>query len=112
MINEKNLIISDALIEPPSEIMAVRTITMISHENLRLSVLLHTTQELKDMYYHWLKPKGLMDYIDYILNDQEFEDGVRIDVIGGYPNTIVVRSIRLENQVNLMGRIKMLTEKG
>jgi hypothetical protein len=102
----QNLIIADDLVEPPSEILPFRTITMISHVSMDLNILLHTTQDMKDLYYHWMKPKGLMDYIDYILNEQEWEDGIRIDVVGIYPNTIVVKSIRLENQVSLLGRIK------
>lgn len=110
MINDI-LIISDALIEPPSEVLPVRTVTMISHVNLELNVLLHTTQEMKDLFYHWMKPRGLMDYVDYILNEREWEDGVRIDVVGFYPNTIVVKSIRIENQLNLLGQIRSLTGK-
>ena len=39
------LVISDAFVEPPSEIMAVRTITMIAHCNLGMDILLHSTQE-------------------------------------------------------------------
>ena len=109
MIN-RSLIIADDLVEPPSEILPFRTVTMISHINLNLDILLHTTQEMKDMYYQWMKPKGLMDYVDYILNEQEWEDGIRIDVVGVYPNTIVVKSIRLENQVSILGRIKSLVD--
>ncbi len=105
------LVLADALIEPPSEILPVRTVTMMSHENLAMNVLLQTTQEMKDLYYHWMKPRGLMDYIDYILNERESEESIRIDVIGVYPRTIVVRAIRIENQIYLLGRIKSLAGK-
>ena len=110
MINQ-NLIIADDLVEPPSEILPLRTVTMISHVNMELSILLHTTQEMKDLYYHWMKPRGLMDYISYILNEQEWEDGIRVDIVGIYPNTIVVKYIRLENQLYLIGRIKSLVDR-
>jgi len=105
------LVISDAFVEPPSEVLPFRTITMISSYNLGLDVLLHTTQDMKDLYYHWMKPKGMMDYIKYILNEREWEDGVRIDVTGIYPNTIVVKWIRIENQLSLLGQIRSLAGK-
>ena len=104
------LIISDALVEPPTDSLAFRTVTMISHENLELDVLLHSTQEMKDVYYHWMKPRGLLDYVDYILNELEFEAGIRIDVLKVYPSTIVVKSIRFENQLGILGRIKAMSK--
>jgi hypothetical protein len=104
------LVISDSLIEPPSETWAFRNVTMLSHENLHMSVLLHTTQELKDRFYHWMKQKGAMDFVDYIISENEWEDGIRIDTIGIYPRCIVVKYIRLENQIFLFGKIKALSE--
>ena len=105
------LIISDALIEPPSETMAFRTVTMLAHDNLGLNILLHTTQELKDYVYRFAKTRGLMDYITYILNEREWETGIRIDVERFYPDTIVCQWIRLENQLSLLGQIKSFSEK-
>ena len=58
-----------------------------------------------------MKPRGLLDYVAYILNEFEFEEGVRIDMIGIYPHTIVAKYIRLENQLNLLGQIKSLAGK-
>ena len=102
------LVLADAFMEPPSEVLPVRTVTMMSHENLAMDVLLQTTQEMKDLYYHWMKPRGLMDYIDYILNERESENGIRIDVVRVYPRTIVVKWIRIENQLIVLGQIKSL----
>jgi len=106
-MNTDILIISDSLVEPPSESFAFRTVTMLCHENLGMNILLHTTQDMKDLFYHWMKPRGLMDYIDYILNEKEFEYGIRLDTVGFYPNTIVLQYIRLENQLQIIGRIQM-----
>lgn len=105
------LIISDDLIEPPSEILPIRTITMISRQSLEMDILLHTTQEMKDLLYKWMKPRGLMDYISHILNELEFEDGIRMDITGIYPNTIVVRTINVDNQHYLLDQIKTLAGK-
>jgi hypothetical protein len=100
------LIISDALIEPPSESFAFRTVTMISHDALHMQVLVHTTQDMKDFYYHWMKPRGLMDYVSYILNEQEWETGLRVDVERYYPDTLITKAITLDNQIALLGMIK------
>ena len=105
------LVIADPFVEPPSEILPFRTVTMISHHNLGLDVLLHTTQDMKDLYYHWMKPKGMMDYVIYILNELEFEESIRLDVIGIYPHTIVEKYIRIENQLSILGRIKSLADR-
>lgn len=103
------LIVSDALLEPPSEPMAFRTVTMMCHYDLKMDILLHTTQEMKDLYYNWMKPLGLMDYVNYILNEFEWENGIRIDVVKFYPDTVVVKVIRVENQLSLIGQIKSIT---
>lgn len=100
------LVIADTFVEPPSEVLPFRTITMMSSYNLEMDVLLHTTQDMKDLYYHWMKPKGMMDYVAYILNELEFEEGIRLDITGIYPHTIVTKFIRLENQLNLLGQIR------
>ncbi len=105
------LVLSDALVEPPTEVLPFRTITMLAHDQLEMDCLLHTTQDMKDIFYHWMKPRGMMDYITYILNELEYEDGVRIDVVGYYPHSIQVKSIRIENQLTLLGQIKSLAGK-
>lgn len=79
---------------------------MMCHDELLMDILLHTTQDMKDIFYHWMKPRGMMDYVVYILNELEFEEGVRLDTIGIYPHTILTHCIRLENQLNLLGQIR------
>lgn len=110
MYNEV-LVIADSFVEPPSEVLPLRTVTMVSHYNLGLDVLLHTTQEMKDFVYHFAKPRGLMDHIVYILNEFEFEESIRLDTIGIYPHTIVTKWVRIENQLNILGQIKSLSGK-
>jgi hypothetical protein len=105
------LVIADSLVDPPSEVLPFRTVTMLCHDKMNMEVLLHTTQDMKDIFYHWMKPRGMMDYIKYIINEREWEEGVRIDVTGIYPNTIVVNWIRIENQMALLGQIRSLAGK-
>ena len=108
-MNNDVLIIADALVEPPSETFAFRTITMIASDNLEMDVFFHTTQEMKDLYYHWMKPKGLMDYIAYIINEQEKEDGIRLDITPTTGRTIILHSITLDNQLEIIGKLRWLT---
>lgn len=103
------LIISDQLVEPPTESLAFRTITMMAHDNLSMDVLLHTTQDMKDIYFGWMKPKGMLDYIEYLLNEMENEDGIRLDIAHNFPRTIVVEAITLDNQLNILGQLRWLT---
>ena len=105
------LTISDALVEPPNEQMVFYTITMISHSDYAMSVLFHTTQEMKDIYYHWMKPRGLMDYVCEILNEFEYEEGVRVDTIGIYPTTIVTPLLRIDNQRFILDQIRLLANR-
>jgi hypothetical protein len=105
------LVIADALVEPPSEVLPFRTVTMLTHDSLAMDILLQTTQDMKDIFYHWMKPRGMMDYIDYILNESEWEDSIRIDIVRCNAKTIVVRAIRVENHLYLLGRIKSLAGK-
>jgi hypothetical protein len=105
------LVIADTFVEPPSEIMAVRTVTMIAHCNLGMSILLQSTEEMKDFIYRFAKPRGLMDYVDYILCGAEFEEGIHLDTTRIYPHTIVLKWIRIENQLTLLGQIKSLASK-
>jgi hypothetical protein len=103
------LIISDALVEPPTEPLIFRAITMFSHEFFEMNVLLHSTQDMKDIFYKWMKPRGLMDYVDYILHEKEWEEGIRIDVVKFYPDTIMVKALRIENERTILGRIRSMT---
>lgn len=105
-MNSDILILSDSLVEPPSETYAIRTVTMICHNNMNMECLFHTTQNMKDLFFHWMKPKGMMDFICYIMNETEWQDGIRVDTERFYPNTIVEKWIRLENQLSLIGKIK------
>jgi hypothetical protein len=105
------LVISDALVEPPTEVIPFRTITMLCEMRYAMECVLHTTQDMKDSYYHWMKRRGMMDHIVYILNESEWEEGVRLDVMGIYPNSIVTKAIRIENQLLLLSQIKGLAGK-
>lgn len=100
-----NLIIFDSLVNPPTDSLAFRYVTMICHSNLEMSVLLQTTQEFKDIFYYWMLQKGMMDYMDYLLNEHEKEPGIKL-----YPQridyrTVLTDTIKFENQLELIAKI-------
>lgn len=99
-----NLIIKSDLIFPPSDSMAVRSVTMLSYYE-KFSPLIECSQDEKDKTYKYLKSKGCFDYIeDIILFNQE--NGVRIDKNNDFPMTICVKNITFENQIQILGQIK------
>lgn len=99
------LIITDSIVNPPTDSFAFRSVTMISHDEFNMDVLIHTTQSMKDVYYKWMKVRGMMDYISYLLNEKENEDGIKIDVTYKTSNTIVTQSIKFDNQLSIIGQI-------
>lgn len=103
-----NLIIISDLTHPPTEQLAFRTVCMFAHSYYKLEVLLELENSLKDNYYYFLKPRGLMDYIEQFITPAEHEIGIRLDTEHNYPFTIITKNIRFENQLNLLGQIKNL----
>jgi hypothetical protein len=112
-MRKHTLIIADALVEPPTDSTVFYNVTMFSHEEMNMHVLLHTTQDMKDLMYKWMKPRGLMDFVDAILNENEKENGIRIDNhhIVGYSYLILVKALRFENQLQLLGQLKSITNR-
>lgn len=82
---------------------------MASSDVLKLSILIETNSEKVDLYYNYLKDRGLMDYVDDLIIIGHKESGIRIDKSHNYPNTIAVSSITCENVVSLLGQIKFLS---
>ena len=83
---------------------------MTSHCNLNLDCLIETNQESKDIYYHYLKPKGCLDYVEQIITPPENEFGIRLDTELNYPLTILTKKITCDNCINLLGQIKYLSK--
>lgn len=103
-----NLIMVSELIEPPSDSSMVRYLTMIVNTNLDADVLVETQKEMIDLYFHYMKRKGLMDYISDILPRPTFEDGIRLDTELNYPRTIQVEAITFNNIFNILGQIGVI----
>ena len=68
--------------EPPSEGLMFRYLTLISKNKLKYDNLLEAPNEMIDMYYSYLKRRGLFDYIDDIISPPHRESGIILQEIG------------------------------
>jgi len=75
-----NLIIPANLSEPPSDALMFRYLTLISKKDLNYYNLLESPNDMIDMYYYYLKRRGLFDYIDDIISPPHRETGVVLKV--------------------------------
>ena len=104
----QTLIIKAELSNPPSEILAFRTLTMFACLRLYLDNLIELEQDCKDIYYHYLKARGAMDFIAQLITPRENERGIRIDLDYNYPLTIKTDRIIFKNIFGLLGQINYL----
>lgn len=75
-----NLIIPANLSEPPSEGLMFRYLTLVSKKELHYSNLLESPKDMIDIYYFYLKRRGLFDYIDDIISPPHNEHGIIVSV--------------------------------
>lgn len=103
------LIISAQLVNPPSDVLAFRTLTMLSKSRFHFSNLVEVEAEMKDIYYSYMRAKGIFDYIEQLVTPEEKESGIRMEPAHNYPCTIVVDRIDWSNLNNLMGQLLNLS---
>ena len=75
-----NLISPANLSEPPSDALMFRYLTLISKKDLNYYNLLESPNDMIDMYYYYLKRRGLFDYIDDIISPPHKESGKVLNV--------------------------------
>jgi hypothetical protein len=100
-----NLIIHAYLTEY-SDSLAFWHVTQSVKTDLNMDILLLSDRELKDMYYFWLKKRGIFDYIDYILTPEEKEEGIRLDDDYRTPPTIKIKAITYINELKILKMVK------
>ena len=110
-----NLIILSSL--SCNEGLYFRYITMMAKEELGYDILLEARKEDVDHYFKLLKRKGWFDFVDDFILPEWNEKGVRIDrrtqpqnpiLELNYQKTIKVDSIRCENALSILGKLKNL----
>lgn len=102
-ISHKPLIIKAELSNPPTEALAFRTLTMLARSNLSLHSIVEVEDCFKDMYYHYLKVKCLMDFVDQLITPEENEAGIRIGVVTSKNQSINIDRITFQNLFWLLG---------
>ena len=100
-----NLIIDAGLTEPPSEVAVFRDVTLYSSVFLEYDILLECVNDMKDMYWYWLKRKGAFDYVEDFI-EHGMEHGVTIR-----PNrsTISVKYLRAETLNDVITRLRIIS---
>lgn len=71
------LLIDGFLTEPPSETTLLRDITLYASIFKDMDVLIEAEQEMKDLYYKWLKDHGAFDFVQDIVG-YNIESGLSI----------------------------------
>ena len=99
------LIIRDQLVCPPTWFASYRDLTLYCHIFLKLDIVIES--ELADTYYHWIKPRGGMDFIEDFVRPGS-EHGTRLDFASREPFTIVTDRIAPENVHRLIAAIRSL----
>ncbi|MEK6880949.1 MAG: hypothetical protein AABY22_15120 [Nanoarchaeota archaeon] len=99
-----NLIVAAGITEPPTESLPFRELTCKSKYDLSLDILVETHKFDKDNYFHYLRDRGLLDYVEELVTEEEKEDGIRIDA-KLKPKTIITNYINFYNSVKIFYKI-------
>jgi hypothetical protein len=101
-----SLIIEANLINPPTESLALRFLTLVTKTNLQADIIVEVEQEVKDFYYSYMKTFGLMDYVDDLIEPDQ-ETGLYLcSKKGDYKSYILTDRVTFKNVTVLLGRIK------
>ena len=99
------LVIRDQLVCPPTWFASFRDLTLYCNVMLKLDIVIES--DSVDLYYHWIKPRGGMDFImDFVRPGSE--DGARLDLACTKPRTVVTDRIAPENVHRLIAAIRSL----
>jgi len=104
-----NLTIISDLVDHPSEPLYFRHFTMVSKLDFKHDILLECEKQNVDIYYKYLKKRGIYDFVDEIVLPEWKIEGIRVDKELNYPATIKAQYIRYENVEILIKQLKTLT---
>ena len=99
------LLIRAELVNPPSDHLSFRDVTLYSTVQLHFDVVVETADDARDIYYTWMKKKGLLDFVKDVLTFGE-ETGLRLDYRVRTYDTIKVERIVPENLATILKMIK------
>lgn len=97
------IIIRDELLNPPTWFASFRDLTLICSLRLETDIVIESSDA--DLYYHWLRARGGMDFVaDFVKPGREV--GLRIDIEHNYAPSIVTDRIVPENTHQLFQSIR------
>ena len=101
-----NLLVHAPLSEPPTESLPFRYVLSCCKIDCGMEVLLECEEGTRDLYWNFLRKRGMFDFISDIVNPLE-ERGLRLDTkVRNHQNTVVVKYIRVENQIEIIDLVK------
>jgi len=74
----KPVIFVESIVEPPSEVLAIRSLCLLLVFKRECDFLLETTPDMKDIYFNWIKQTGLSDFVKELVVYEEEVEGYRI----------------------------------
>jgi len=101
-----NLLVHAPLSEPPTEALPFRYVLSYCRIDCGMEVLLECEEGTRDLYWNFLRKRGMFDFISDIVNPLE-ERGLRLDTkVRNHQNTVVAKYIRVENQIIIIDLVK------
>ena len=104
-----NLIIEASLSEPPTQVLPFRDFTWRAQKKLGRSVLIECDETEKDLYWKFMKPRGMFDFIDQLVSRREGVFGFRVVNRGGFRFSVapamLVDRIDQFNQTEILEKI-------
>lgn len=89
------IIISAGLTEPPSDSLAVRELTKALCG--KFTILIESKRDMVDLYFKYCKIKGILDYVDDLIIEEEMEKGLRLANRPISDPTLLVKCIGFSN---------------
>mgnify|MGYP001182944624 FL=1 len=101
-----NLLVHAPLCEPPTESLPFRYVLSCAKIDCNASVLLECEEGTEDMYWQFMRSRGMFDFISDIVWPLQ-EKGVGLDIeIRKQRATILAKYVRFENQIEIVNQMK------
>ena len=101
-----NLLVHAPLCEPPTESLPFKYVLSCAKIDCEANVLLECKQGTEDMYWQFMRSRGMFDFISDIIFPLQ-EKGVSLDIkIRKQRATILTKYVRFENQVEIVKQMK------
>ncbi len=101
-----NLLVHAPLCEPPTESLPFRYVLSCAKIDCNASVLLECEEGTEDMYWQFMRSRGMFDFISDIVWPLQ-EKGVSLDIeIRRQRATILAKYVRFENQIEIVNQMK------